>query len=77
MASGYFRSRAEASWMEADGYDIEAKAEGNPPRAQIMLMLQTLLEEVQAEAAPRDPRVPGLCADCGEERNQSDAAEGE
>ena len=31
-------------WIRADRYDMEAKAEGEPPR-EMMLMLQTLLAE--------------------------------
>jgi uncharacterized protein (TIGR03435 family) len=31
--------------MNSAGYDIEAKAEGNPGRSQIWLMLQSLLED--------------------------------
>jgi uncharacterized protein (TIGR03435 family) len=33
------------AWMDTDRYDIEAKAEGNPDRTQIMRMLQTLLAD--------------------------------
>ena len=32
-------------WMEADGYDIEAKAEGEANNAQMLLMLQSLLAD--------------------------------
>ncbi len=32
-------------WMNSAGYDIEAKAEGNATRAEIWLMLRTLLED--------------------------------
>ena len=32
-------------WIRADRYDIEAKAEDNPSRAEMMLMLQTLLAD--------------------------------
>ena len=32
-------------WIREERYDMEAKAEGNPPRAEMMLMLQTLLAE--------------------------------
>jgi len=32
-------------WIRADRYDMEAKADGEPPRAEMMLMLQTLLAE--------------------------------
>jgi uncharacterized protein (TIGR03435 family) len=33
------------SWMESDGYDIEAKADGNASNAQLLLMLQSLLAD--------------------------------
>jgi uncharacterized protein (TIGR03435 family) len=33
------------AWLQSDGFDIEAKAEGNPPADQIWLMLRTLLAE--------------------------------
>jgi uncharacterized protein (TIGR03435 family) len=32
-------------WIDSDGYNIEAKAEGNASRSQVLLMLQSLLEE--------------------------------
>jgi bla regulator protein blaR1 len=32
-------------WMNSSGYDIEAKAAGNPTRSQIWLMLRSLLED--------------------------------
>ena len=32
-------------WVELDGYAIDAKASGNPEHAQMMLMLQSLLED--------------------------------
>ena len=32
-------------WLNADRYDITAKAEGNPNRQQLALMLQTLLAD--------------------------------
>jgi uncharacterized protein (TIGR03435 family) len=32
-------------WFESDRYNIEAKAEGNPPREQMLLMLQSLLAQ--------------------------------
>jgi uncharacterized protein (TIGR03435 family) len=33
------------NWIRSEGFDIEAKAEGNPPAEQIWLMLRTLLAE--------------------------------
>src|ERR1700686_2396452 len=33
------------SWVSADAFDIEAKAEGNPPPEQVRLMVQALLAE--------------------------------
>jgi uncharacterized protein (TIGR03435 family) len=32
-------------WMRDDRYDLEARADGEPPRAEMMLMLQTLLAD--------------------------------
>src|SRR4051812_13239160 len=32
-------------WINSDRYDIEAKAEGNPTEAQMMMMLQSLLSD--------------------------------
>src|SRR5262249_10325272 len=32
-------------WIDSDRYDIEARAEGNPSRDQMMTMLQSLLED--------------------------------
>lgn len=34
-----------ADWVTSERYDVDAKAEGNPTRDQIRLMLQTLLSE--------------------------------
>jgi uncharacterized protein (TIGR03435 family) len=34
-----------ADWVTSEPYDVDAKAEGNPTRDQIRLMLQTLLRE--------------------------------
>jgi uncharacterized protein (TIGR03435 family) len=34
-----------AAWMSSDRFDINAKAEGEPTRPQMMAMLQTLLED--------------------------------
>jgi uncharacterized protein (TIGR03435 family) len=33
------------AWLQSERYEIEAKAEGNPPNTQLMLMLQSLLED--------------------------------
>jgi bla regulator protein BlaR1 len=33
------------SWVSSDGFDIEAKAEGNPPPEQVLLMVRALLAE--------------------------------
>jgi len=32
-------------WLDTDRFDIEAKAQGNPPREQVIAMLQTLLAD--------------------------------
>ena len=32
-------------WMNSAGFDLEAKAEGNPPESQVRQMLQSLLED--------------------------------
>jgi uncharacterized protein (TIGR03435 family) len=40
-----FQISGGPDWMNSAGYDVEAKAEGNPTRAQVWLMLQALLAE--------------------------------
>jgi uncharacterized protein (TIGR03435 family) len=40
-----FQISGGPEWMNSSGYDIEAKAEGNPGMSQIWLMLQSLLED--------------------------------
>ncbi len=40
-----FQVSGGPGWVSTDGYDVEAKAEGNPSREQIRLMLRTLLED--------------------------------
>ncbi len=45
MAWRVTRSPEAPPEMDTDRYDIEAKAEGNPTREQMMRMLQTLLED--------------------------------
>jgi uncharacterized protein (TIGR03435 family) len=40
-----FQISSGPGWVFSDGYDIEAKAEGNPSREQMRLMLRTLLEK--------------------------------
>jgi uncharacterized protein (TIGR03435 family) len=40
-----FQIHGGPEWMNSQGWDIEAKAEGNPGRVQIWLMLQSLLQE--------------------------------
>ena len=44
------------AWIDSDGYDIEAKPEGSANRAQVMLMLQTLLAERFKLAVHRETR---------------------
>jgi uncharacterized protein (TIGR03435 family) len=39
-----FQILGAPEWVEWDGYEIDAKAAGNPGRAQMFLMLQSLLE---------------------------------
>jgi uncharacterized protein (TIGR03435 family) len=39
------RCEACKSWMDSDRYDVETKAEGNPPPSTVHLMLQTLLAD--------------------------------
>jgi uncharacterized protein (TIGR03435 family) len=40
-----FQIHGGTEWMNSQGWDIEAKAEGNPGRSRIWLMLQSLLAE--------------------------------
>ncbi|HEY4362090.1 MAG TPA: TIGR03435 family protein [Bryobacteraceae bacterium] len=40
-----FRITGSTGWMSTDRFDIEAKASGDPPRAQLQLMLQSLLAD--------------------------------
>jgi uncharacterized protein (TIGR03435 family) len=40
-----FQISGGPDWMNSSGFVIEAKAEGNPDRSQIWLMLQSLLED--------------------------------
>jgi uncharacterized protein (TIGR03435 family) len=40
-----FQISGGPGWIDSAGYDIEAKAEGNPGPSQIWLMLQSLLED--------------------------------
>ncbi len=39
-----FQISGGPDWMNTVGYDIDAKAEGNPTRSQVWIMLQSLLE---------------------------------
>jgi uncharacterized protein (TIGR03435 family) len=40
-----FQLSGGPDWIASQGYDIEAKAEGNPSNAQMQKMMQTLLED--------------------------------
>ncbi len=40
-----FQIAGGPAWIESERYEIDAKAAGNPSRAQIFLMLQSLLED--------------------------------
>jgi bla regulator protein BlaR1 len=40
-----YRILGAPDWLTADHYDMEAKADGAPSRSQMMLMVQTLLED--------------------------------
>jgi uncharacterized protein (TIGR03435 family) len=40
-----FRISGNTGWMNSDRFDIEAKAVGDPPREQLLLMLQSLLAD--------------------------------
>src|SRR5579863_1167750 len=76
-----FQISGGPDWMDSTGFDIEAKAAGNPSRSQVWLMLQSLLEDrfhlkvhretrmmpVYALAVAKDgPRLPKAAADCGD-----------
>ena len=49
-------------WMNSSGYDIEAKAAGNPNRSEIWLMLQSLLEDRFQLKVHRETRVLAVYA---------------
>jgi uncharacterized protein (TIGR03435 family) len=40
-----FQISGAPGWFDSDRFDIEAKAAGNPPRAQVLSMLQSLLSD--------------------------------
>jgi uncharacterized protein (TIGR03435 family) len=40
-----FQISGGPDWINTDGYDIEARVEGNPSKRQLLLMLQSLLED--------------------------------
>jgi uncharacterized protein (TIGR03435 family) len=40
-----FQISGAPGWFDSDRFDIEAKASGNPPRAQVLSMLQSLLAD--------------------------------
>jgi uncharacterized protein (TIGR03435 family) len=40
-----FQIAGGPEWVQSDGYEVDAKAEGNPAHAQMMLMLQSLLAD--------------------------------
>jgi len=40
-----FQISGGPDWMNSAGFDVDAKAEGNPSRSQVWLMLQSLLED--------------------------------
>ena len=44
------------TWMNSDGYDVVAKAEGNPPLDQLFAMVRRLLEDRFKLVAHRDTR---------------------
>ncbi len=51
-----FQISGGPAWMDSAGFDLDAKAGGNPPRSQVWLMLQTLLEERFRLAVHRETR---------------------
>jgi uncharacterized protein (TIGR03435 family) len=52
-----FQITGGPDWMNSTGFDIDAKASGNPTRAEVWLMLQSLLEERFQLRTHRETRV--------------------
>ena len=52
-----FQISGGPQWMDSAGFDIEAKAEGNPSRDRIWVMLQSLLEDRFKLAVHRETKV--------------------
>ena len=50
------------AWMDTESFDIEAKAQGDPTRAEMMLMLQTLLADRFALKIRRESRESNVYA---------------
>jgi uncharacterized protein (TIGR03435 family) len=53
---GYPEILGGPAWLESDGYDFEAKAEGQPTRVELVAMLQALLENRFQMKAHRETR---------------------
>lgn len=52
-----FQISGGPDWMDSSGFDIEATAAGNPARAQVWLMLRSLLEDRFALKVHRETQV--------------------
>ena len=51
-----FQILGAPGWLDSDRFDIEAKAVGDPPRSQVLLMLQSLLADRFKLALHRETR---------------------
>jgi len=57
-------------WIYSERYDIDAKATGPVPQAQLKLMVQTLLADRFKLTLHHETKNPGLCAGRGKERTR-------
>jgi uncharacterized protein (TIGR03435 family) len=57
-----FQISGGPDWMDSSGFDIEAKAAGNPSRSEVWLMLRSLLEDRFGLKAHRETQVQPVYA---------------